>query len=97
MAWSCSAHHSHSAAALGSPDSSASAFGQSSMTAPSLPADPASLEAFIDAGAAMNALTVEPAYRAGVKIHLTAVTNAAKLVLAFEVEDDAEPGPVFRP
>ena len=65
--------------------------------APAIPADPAALEAFIDAGAAMNGLTVDPAYREGVKIHLNAVTNAAKLVLAFELEDDAEPGPVFKP
>ena len=64
---------------------------------PSLPADPAALEIFIDASAALSGLTVDPAYRAGIKIHLNAVTNAAKLVLAFEVKDDAEPGPVFRP
>jgi hypothetical protein len=64
---------------------------------PSLPADPAALDAFIEAGAALSGLTVDPAYRAGVKIHLNAVTNAAKAVLAFEVKDDAEPGPVFRP
>jgi hypothetical protein len=67
------------------------------LTAPALPADPAALEAFIEAGAALNGLAVDPAYRPGVKIHLNAVTNAAKLVLAFDVEDDAEPGPVFRP
>jgi hypothetical protein len=65
--------------------------------APSIPADPAALDAFIDAAAAMSGLTVDPAYRDGVKIHLNAVTNAAKFVLAFELEDDAEPGPVFRP
>jgi hypothetical protein len=65
--------------------------------APSIPADPAALEAFIDAGAALNGLAVDPAYRTGVKVHLNAVTNAAKLVLAFELEDDAEPAPVFRP
>jgi hypothetical protein len=66
-------------------------------TAPAIPADPAAIEAFIDAGAALSGLAVDPAYRPGVKIHLNAVTNAAKLVLAFELEDDAEPGPVFRP
>lgn len=66
-------------------------------TVPSLPSDPAALEAFIDAGAALSGLTIEPDYRQGVRIHLNAVTNAAKLVLAFEVEDDAEPAPVFRP
>jgi hypothetical protein len=65
--------------------------------APSLPADPAALDAFIDAAAGINGLFVKPTYRAGVKVHLNAVTNAAKLVLAFEIEDDAEPGPVFRP
>lgn len=64
---------------------------------PSLPADPAALETFMDAGAALSGLTVEPAFRQGVKVHLHAVTNAAKLVLAFKTEDDAEPGPVFRP
>lgn len=45
----------------------------------------------------MSGLTVDPAYRVGVKIHLGAVTNAAKLVLAQKLADDAEPGPVFRP
>jgi hypothetical protein len=64
---------------------------------PSLPSDPAAFDALIDAGAALSGLTVEPGYRAGVKVHLHAVTNAAKLVLAADVEDDAEPGPVFRP
>lgn len=64
---------------------------------PSIPADPAALEAFIDAATALSGLTIDPAYRDGVKIHLNAVTNAAKAVLAFEVEDDAEPAPVFRP
>jgi hypothetical protein len=63
----------------------------------SLSADPAALEAFIDAGAALSGLTVEPAFRPGVKVHLNAVTNAAKLVLAFKTDDEAEPGPVFRP
>jgi hypothetical protein len=63
----------------------------------SLPADASAMDAFIDAGAALNGLDIDPAYRQGVKIHLHAVTNAAKLVLAFQVEDEAEPGPVFRP
>lgn len=65
--------------------------------AAALPADPAALNAFIDAGAALSGLIVDPAYREGVKVHLNAVTNAAKLVLAVELEDDAEPAPVFRP
>jgi hypothetical protein len=65
--------------------------------AAALPADPAALEAFIDAGAAMSGLSVDQAYREGVKVHLNAVTNAARLVLAVDLEDDAEPAPVFRP
>jgi hypothetical protein len=63
----------------------------------SLPAGPVELDAFIDANAALSGLVVDPAYREGVKVHLNAVTNAAKLVIAFELEDDAEPAPVFRP
>ncbi|MBX3518593.1 MAG: DUF4089 domain-containing protein [Xanthobacteraceae bacterium] len=55
------------------------------------------LEAFIDTGAAMCGLSIDPAYREGVKVHLNAVTNAARLVLAVDLEDDAEPAPVFRP
>jgi hypothetical protein len=63
----------------------------------SLPADDPAMDAFIDAGAALNGLGIDPAYRQGVKVHLNAVTNAARLVLSFEAEDDAEPAPVFRP
>ncbi len=66
-------------------------------SAPSILDDAAALDAFIDAGAAMSGLAVDPAYRPGVKIHLNAVTNAAKLVLAHKIADDAEPGPVFEP
>lgn len=70
---------------------------QKKTNTPAIPADPAALDAFIDAGAALSGLTLDPAYRQGVKIHLNAVTNAAKIVLAFEPEDDAEPAPVFKP
>lgn len=64
--------------------------------APALPADQAALDAFIDAGAALVTLKIDPAYREGVKLHLQATANAAKLVMTFETEDDAEPAPVFR-
>ncbi|HMN52034.1 MAG TPA: DUF4089 domain-containing protein [Xanthobacteraceae bacterium] len=64
---------------------------------PSLPSNPAELDAFIDAGAALCGLAIDPPYREGVRLHLAATANAAKLVLAFPVEDDAEPSPVFRP
>lgn len=62
-----------------------------------LPATTAELDAFIDAGTALSGVKVDPAYREGVRTHLAAITNAASLVLAFEVEDDAEPAPVFHP
>jgi hypothetical protein len=62
----------------------------------SLPADPAALEIFIDAGAALAGLKIDPAHRDGVKLNLGATVNAAKFVLSFPLEDDAEPGPVFR-
>jgi len=64
---------------------------------PAIPEDAAAMDAFIEAGAAMSGIAVDPAYRDGVRVHLNAVTNAAKLVLAFELDDDAEPGPVFVP
>jgi hypothetical protein len=65
-------------------------------TLPVLPADPAALNAFVDGGAALAGLEIENAYRDGVKLHLGATVNAARLVLAFKTEDDAEPAPVFR-
>jgi hypothetical protein len=61
-----------------------------------LPTDEAKLDAFVETGAALAGLTIDPAYREGVKLHLNATGNAAKLVLSCELEDDAEPGPVFR-
>lgn len=61
-----------------------------------LPADEAKLDAFVETGAALAGLTIDPAYRAGVKLNLNATVNAAKLGLCYELEDDAEPAPVFR-
>lgn len=62
-----------------------------------LPDDDAAIDRLIDAMAALSSVQVNPAYREGVEIHLKAVTIAAKQVLSFDLEDEAEPGPVFRP
>jgi hypothetical protein len=42
-------------------------------------------------------LAVEPEYRDGVKAHLRAAKTIAADVLAFEMPDDAEPAPVYKP
>jgi hypothetical protein len=54
-------------------------------------------DAVMDAMAACLDLTLEPGYRAGVAAHLVAAHAIAQDVLAFELEDDAEPAPVYRP
>lgn len=54
-------------------------------------------DAMIDALAPFLGLTVEPEYREGVKAHLRAAQTIAADVLAFEMPDDAEPAPVYRP
>lgn len=60
------------------------------------PVDDATLEACIDAAPALVGLAIDPAYREGVKMNLRATANAARLVLEFPLEDEAEPAPVFR-
>ena len=44
----------------------------------------------------MWAERIDPAYRDGVKLNMHATANAARLVLEFELDDEAEPAPVFR-
>lgn len=54
---------------------------------------------FIDdlmiAGAQALGLTIDPAWRAGVKFNLRLVLDHAARVEAFSLPDDAEPAPVF--
>lgn len=57
----------------------------------------AEAERLMEAAAAYLDLPVEEAYRAGIKMHLVAARNIAELVLTFELEDDAEPAPVYAP
>lgn len=58
--------------------------------------DGAALDAHIDAAPALVGLAVDKKCREGVKLHLDALANAARLVLEFELADEAEPAPVFR-
>jgi hypothetical protein len=61
------------------------------------PPDDAALDAYIDAAPVLVGLVIDPAYRDGVKTHLRATAAAARLVLEFPLDDEAEPAPVFRP
>lgn len=47
--------------------------------------------------AQMQELPLPEDYRAGVEAHLAAAFRLARLVLEFELDDDVEPAPVFRP
>ncbi|MNL54398.1 hypothetical protein D3C87_1777290 [compost metagenome] len=57
----------------------------------------AEAEKLMEAAAAYLDLPIEDAYRAGIKMHLVAARGIAEHVLAFELEDDAEPAPVYAP
>jgi hypothetical protein len=63
---------------------------------PELAMSDASLDAHIDAAPALVGLTIDHAYREGVKLHMRATANAARFVLQSPLEDEAEPAPVFR-
>ena len=54
-------------------------------------------EAIIDAMAPLLGLDVRPEYRPGIVTNLTVTAGLAKLVLAFPLDDHAEPAAVFRP
>ncbi len=57
----------------------------------------AEAERLMEAAAAYLDLPVEEAYRAGIKMHLVAARTIAEHVLAFQLDDDAEPAPVYTP
>ena len=59
------------------------------------PLDDAGAEAIIDAMAPLLGLAIEPAWRGAVAANLKVVSNAARLVLEFPLEDELEPAPVF--
>ena len=51
----------------------------------------------IDAMAPLLGLTIAEDYRPGVKFHLENTARIAAVVLTFELDDEAEPAPVFTP
>lgn len=57
----------------------------------------ASLGAFLDAGLTLAGLPLEPELRPRVLMHLETAAAMAGLLAAFELPDEAEPAPVYRP
>ncbi|AWV20582.1 hypothetical protein RADP37_05533 (plasmid) [Roseomonas mucosa] len=56
----------------------------------------ADLDAAIDIALTLQGVTMAPEWRPAVRAGLGAVATAARLVLEFPLEDEAEPAPVFR-
>ena len=66
------------------------------MPSPPIPLDDEGAYAVIDSMAPLLGLAIEPAWRTTVAMNVKTVATAAGLVLAFPLEDEAEPAPVFR-
>lgn len=58
---------------------------------------PFNADALIDAAAPILQVKIAPEYRDGIKEHLKVAAKMAVLVESVELDDDAEPAPVFRP
>jgi hypothetical protein len=50
----------------------------------------------VDAAAALFGVALEPAWRAAAVANFVTTAAAARLVLDFPLDDEAEPSPVFR-
>jgi hypothetical protein len=57
--------------------------------------EPDALDAYLDAAAAVLGIAIEPEWRPGVRFHLATTLALADLVVAFPLDDEAEPAPVF--
>lgn len=57
---------------------------------------PSELDSFIDAAAAALGLSIDPAWKAGVRANLEVTFRLAAPVAEFELPDDVEPAPVYR-
>ena len=53
--------------------------------------------AYIDASLPLLGMTLTPESRAVVKLHLETAEKLSRLVREFELEDEAEPAPVYAP
>jgi len=56
----------------------------------------AALDAWLDASATVLGLTVPPAWRDSVRLHLGVTRDLAQRVMAFPLPDESDPAPVFR-
>lgn len=54
------------------------------------------LDAWIDSGTFLLGITVQPAWRAAIRLHLGITVDHARNVLAFPLSDEADPAPVFQ-
>jgi hypothetical protein len=57
--------------------------------------DAATLDAMIDAGSAALGITIDPAWRDGVRLHLANTLRLARLVDGVALPDETDPAPVF--
>ena len=62
-----------------------------------MPEEDFDVEVYIDAAAALIGLPIDPEHRPGVILNLQRIAQMAALVAEFELPDEAEPAPVFRP
>ena len=53
------------------------------------------LDRIVDALALVHGLTIEPEWREAVMANVTAIAQAARLVMAYPLDDADEPAPVF--
>ncbi len=58
--------------------------------------DPEGQAAAVDAAATLFGVAMEPAWREAAVANFAAIAAAARLVLGFPLDDEAEPSPVFR-
>ena len=54
-------------------------------------------DAYIDAAGSLLGLPIDPVHRPGVVVNLERIAQMAALVMEFELPDETEPAPVFRP
>jgi hypothetical protein len=55
------------------------------------------IAAHVDAALALAGIAMAPEWRDSVLANFKTITAAAQFVMAFPLDDEAEPGPVFRP
>ena len=59
--------------------------------------DPETSGQAVDTAAALFGIAMQPEWRASAIANVDAIAKAARLVMEFPLDDEAEYGPVFRP